>query len=188
MLTQTGTISGWIVTFMTRYRHVSLSTSGACSSGFWIGMAAGRLALGFVTDKLGLRIATTIYFGLAIAAETIFTMATSSTIYILSAILLGFFCGPLFPNGVVLLIHHLPKSLHVRAVSFVASLGQVGAAILPFALGATSQHLGIQVFRVIIFGELIMTLLLWLCFAMLPIDGVGPQEHLESSEPPEQQA
>ncbi|CAH0051064.1 unnamed protein product, partial [Clonostachys solani] len=46
-------ISGWIVSFMLRVRHSSTQLASTCSSSFWIGMAAGRLILGLLTDRVG---------------------------------------------------------------------------------------------------------------------------------------
>jgi len=157
-------MSGWIVVFMTRARHASLYFSSLCSSGFWIGMAIGRLSLGIVTDKIGIRIATVIYLGIAICLQALFSLVPIKWISLLTVSFLGFILGPLFPNGIVMLTRLLPRHLHVGAVSFVASVGQIGAALIPFASGALTQALGIQVFQVIIFSLLAITFLLWICF------------------------
>jgi fucose permease len=75
--------------------------------------------------------------------------------------------GPLFPSGVVVLTRLLPGELHIAAVSFVASLGQVGAAFLPFAIGAVVQSLGIGVFRYAILVETVLALEVWILFSKL---------------------
>ncbi|KAK6225440.1 MFS transporter [Colletotrichum tabaci] len=59
------TVSGWVVAFMLRVRNSSTYASSICSSGFWAGMAVGRVALGVVTDKLGARRAVVLYLALA---------------------------------------------------------------------------------------------------------------------------
>jgi fucose permease len=61
----------------------------------------------------------------------------------------------------------LPAELHVAAVSFVASLGQVGAALSPFAIGAVIDGMGIGVFRFAIVIETVLALLVWVAFARL---------------------
>jgi fucose permease len=75
--------------------------------------------------------------------------------------------GPLFPSAVVVLTRLLPGELHIAAVSFVASLGQIGAAFLPFAIGAVVQSLGIGVFRYAILVETVLALEVWVLFAKL---------------------
>ncbi|RMZ69213.1 mfs transporter [Pyrenophora seminiperda CCB06] len=166
------TISGWLVSFMYRYRHLSLSQSGLTSSGYWIGMATGRLLLGYATDKIGVRRATTFYFFVAITIEAAFAVVTSSTASVALMVMLGFVMGPLFPSGVVVLTRLLPGEVHVKAVSFVASLGQVGGAVLPFAIGAVVEGVGIGVFRWAILAQTVVAVGVWVAFARLRPWGV----------------
>jgi fucose permease len=169
-LTYVGTetaISGWVVSFMRRSRHSSTYESGLAASGYWIGMAVGRLSLGFLTDRLRVRRATILYSLFAIGIEVLFAILSSAAISVVLMTLLGFVMGPLFPSGVIVLTRLLPGELHVAAVSFVASLGQVGGAFLPFTIGAVVQGLGIGVFRFAILGETVLALLVWVAFARL---------------------
>ena len=160
-------ISGWVVSFMLRERHASDYIAGLSSSGYWIGMAVGRLILGFATDKMGVRRATVFYFLCAIVLEALFAAFSSLPASVILMNMLGFVMGPLFPSGVVVLTRLLPAELHVAAVSFVASLGQVGGAFLPFAIGAVVQGLGIGFFRFAILVETMLALLVWVAFAKL---------------------
>jgi fucose permease len=172
-LTYVGTetaISGWVVSFMLRQRHSTTYESGLTASGYWAGMAIGRLSLGFLTDRLGVRRATALYFLCAIGIEVLFATLSSATVSVVLMTALGFVMGPLFPSGVVVLTRLLPAELHVAAVSFVASLGQVGGAFLPFAIGAIVQCLGIGVFRFAILIETVLALLVWITFARLRPD------------------
>jgi fucose permease len=160
-------ISGWVVSFMLRERHASSYVAGLSSSCYWIGMAIGRLVLGFATDRMGVRRATVLYFLSAIAFEALFAVFRSPEASLVFMTVLGFVMGPLFPSGVVVLTRLLPAELHVAAVSFVASLGQIGGAFLPFVIGAVVQGLGIGVFRFAILSETLLALLVWLAFAKL---------------------
>ncbi|EUC31294.1 hypothetical protein COCCADRAFT_101660 [Bipolaris zeicola 26-R-13] len=174
-------ISGWVVSFMLRERHASDYIAGLSSSGYWIGMAIGRLVLGFATDRMGVRRATTLYFLSAIVFEALFAAFTSLEASIIFMTATGFVHGPLFPSGVVVLTRLLPAELHVAAVSFVASLGQIGGAVLPFAIGAVVQGLGIGVFRFAILVETLVALLVWFAFArlrpaLLPISAAHTQD------------
>lgn len=180
-------ISGWIVTFMRRARHASTYISSLSSSGFWIGMAAGRFLLGPVTDKLGVRTATACYLLIAFASQVVLAVVDLAVVSVIAVTLVGFFLGPLFPSGIVMMTRLLPKELHVGAVSFVASVGQLGAAAGPFAMGSMVQFLGIQIFQVFILAMLAVTLLTWLLFPRLPADhphreGEG-QRSIEAPEP-----
>ena len=50
-------LGGWIVTFMIRVRHGSAFASGMTATGFWLGITVGRIVLGFVTPRLGEKLA-----------------------------------------------------------------------------------------------------------------------------------
>jgi fucose permease len=171
-LTYVGTetaISGWVVSFMLRNRNATPYLANLTSSGFWTGMALGRLVLGFGTDRIGVRRATVLYFLCAGTFEVLFAVLTSPVVSIVLMTLLGFIMGPLFPSGVVVLTRLLPSELHIAAVSFVSSLGQVGGAFLPFAIGAVVQSLGIGVFRYAILAQTVLSLAVWIFFARVRI-------------------
>jgi len=53
-------LGGWIVTFMIRVRKGSPFASGMSATGFWLGVTAGRMTLGFVTPRLGEKLAITV--------------------------------------------------------------------------------------------------------------------------------
>ena len=169
-------ISGWVVPFMIRHRDATPYLAGMASSGFWGGMAVGRFTLGIVTDKLGVGRANTIYFLITIAFQVAFSFCRVRIVSIVFMTLIGFFMGPMFPSGVVILTRLLPPELHVAAVSFGASAGQLGAALLPFGIGAFIQGLGIGVFP---FSVVILSTLA--LFSWIPVSRQRPTIPLPSS-------
>jgi len=50
-------LGGWIVKFMLEVRHGEQFASGMTATGFWMGITVGRIVLGFVTPRLGERLA-----------------------------------------------------------------------------------------------------------------------------------
>ncbi|KAF2492467.1 MFS general substrate transporter [Lophium mytilinum] len=154
-------ISGWIVSFMTRHQNATPNVASNASGGFWGGMAVGRLTLGVVTDRLGVGRATIIYFLITIAFQVGFAFVHVPIASIVFMTLIGFFMGPMFASGVVMLTRLLPAELHVAGVSFTASAGQVGAALLPFGIGAFIQALGIGIFPFAVVILSILALLAW---------------------------
>jgi fucose permease len=50
-------LGGWIVTFMIRVRHGGAFASGMVATGFWLGITVGRMILGFVTPRVGEKLA-----------------------------------------------------------------------------------------------------------------------------------
>ena len=128
-------------------------------------MTAGRIALAFVTDWIGVRRASILYLLGATAMQLLFTVVEVPELSVAVMALLGFFCGPLFPSSVILMVSMLPDESHVSATSFVAAAGQAGGAMLPFILGLIVQALGIQVFELVIVAQFLATLLLWIIFS-----------------------
>ena len=53
-------VGGWVVTFMIDVRHAAYYASGMTATGFWLGITVGRVVLGFVTARLGVKLATTV--------------------------------------------------------------------------------------------------------------------------------
>jgi fucose permease len=53
-------VGGWVVTFALRVRHGSAFASGMTSVGFWLGITIGRVTLGFVTGRIGERLAISV--------------------------------------------------------------------------------------------------------------------------------
>lgn len=45
------------MTFMIRVRHGGAFASGMTATGFWIGITVGRVVLGFVTPRIGEKLA-----------------------------------------------------------------------------------------------------------------------------------
>jgi fucose permease len=135
-------------------------------------MAVGRVVLGFATERYGERWSVTVYLAFAVALELVFRIMSSIAISLVTVAFLGFFLGPLFPSGVVMVARLLPKHLHVSALAIAAAIGQIGGAFSPFVVGALTQHWGVQIFQLIIFGLLLLVLLSWLSFPRLETDEV----------------
>jgi fucose permease len=50
-------LGGWIVKFMLEVRDGGQFASGMTATGFWMGITVGRIVLGFVTPRLGEKLA-----------------------------------------------------------------------------------------------------------------------------------
>ncbi|KAI4639336.1 uncharacterized protein J4E78_010969 [Alternaria triticimaculans] len=162
-----GALGGWIVTFMRRERAGGEFESGIVATGFWTGIAAGRLVLSFITPKLGEKLAVLIYIVIAITCQLMFWLVPSFHVSAIFVALQGFFLGPLFPAVIVAATKALPPHLHVSAIGFAAAIGVGGGAALPFAIGSLAQTKGLGVLQPIILAVLAALLVLWLCFPKL---------------------
>ncbi|KAF4450310.1 hypothetical protein F53441_6593 [Fusarium austroafricanum] len=156
-------VGGWIVQFMIRVRNAEKYPAGMTSMGFWLGLTVGRALLGFVTPRLGVKVAVSLYLPAAMALQLIFWLVPSFYVSAVTVAFQGFFLGPLFPAVVVATTKMMPKHLHVSCIGFAAAFGGSGAAILPFAVGAIAQAKGVKTLQPIILAFLAALLALWLC-------------------------
>lgn len=129
-------VGGWVVTFMLEERSGEAFASGMVATGFWLGLTVGRVILGFVTARMGEKLAITVYLVLAVAMELLFWQIRSFVSSAIFVAFLGFFLGPIFPGAIVVITKRLPTRLHVSAIGFIAAVGASGAAVIPFATGA----------------------------------------------------
>lgn len=53
-------LGGWIVVFMIQVRQGAEFASGMTAMGFWLGITVGRVVLGFVTPRLGEKLAISV--------------------------------------------------------------------------------------------------------------------------------
>lgn len=129
-------VGGWIVVFMQDIRHGEPFANGLVATGFWLGLTVGRVILGFITGRIGEKLAITIYLVLSLAMELLFWLIPSFISSAIFVAFLGFFLGPIYPSAIVVLTKLLPTRLHVSAIGFVAAVGASGATVMPFMTGA----------------------------------------------------
>ncbi|KAL9089988.1 MAG: hypothetical protein Q9165_005517 [Trypethelium subeluteriae] len=159
------TLGGWIVTFMMSVRHGAPFSAGMVETGFWLGITLGRVVLGFVTPRVGEKLAIAVYLPIAMGLQLLFWLVPQFYVGAVAVSLQGFFLGPLFPAAVVAATKLLPKHLHVSAVGFASAFGGGGAAVFPFAVGAIAQAKGVQVLQPIVLAMLAAA---WACWMALP--------------------
>lgn len=158
-------LGGWVVTFMLQIRGTGSFDAGISATAFWLGITIGRVILGFVTGRIGEKLAILIYLGCAMVLHLIFYFIPSMYASFIAVSLEGFFLGPLFPAAIIATTKLLPPHLHVSGVGFAAAIGASGACLLPFAVGAIAQSKGVQVLMPIILAFLAANAAVWF---MLP--------------------
>lgn len=158
-------VGGWLPTFMITVRHGGNFPAGIAVVGYWLGLTVGRLVLGFITGRLGEKVAVSIYLVLAMALELGFWLIPSFVSSAIFVAFLGFFLGPIFPAAIVVATKLLPQRLHISAIGFAAASGSGGGSVLPFAIGAISEAKGVWVLQLILLAFIVVTLALWLALS-----------------------
>ncbi|ROT42674.1 MFS general substrate transporter [Sodiomyces alkalinus F11] len=179
-------LGGWVVTFMLRVRDASAYASGISGSGFWAGMAVGRAALGFVTERFGERLCISIYLACCLALQLLFWLVPQFVVSAVAVAFLGFFLGPMFPGAVMVTAKLLPKDVHVSAIGFAMAIGGTGGTVFPFIIGAIAAGRGVWVLQPIILALIGVVAVVWFLFPRIKkrdeetVDGATQTETLSS--------
>ncbi|KAJ9607502.1 hypothetical protein H2200_007580 [Cladophialophora chaetospira] len=159
--------SDWIILFMRRVRHYEPLKASLSSSSFWTGMAIGRLLLGFVTQYFGLGISITAYIIFSTTLQILFRTIQNDSLSLVLLGLNGFFCGPLFPSGILLLAAKLPQKAHVGAVAAAAAMGQIGGAVAPLGIGLLADRFGMGHLLDVVLALSVSMLVVWILFSRI---------------------
>ncbi|KAL8832057.1 MAG: hypothetical protein Q9191_000511 [Dirinaria sp. TL-2023a] len=171
-------ISGWVVTYSLRVRHAGPFAAGMSSVAFWAGLTVGRVVLGFVTPRIGERLAIFVYLASSVVAHLVFWLVPVYPVSATGVAFLGAFIGPFFPAAVAAAAKLLPTHLHVGGVGFIAAFGAAGACVLPFAVGGIAQARGVQTLMPIVLAMLVADAVVW---ALLPsLKGKPPGSKAEA--------
>ncbi|KAJ7353451.1 major facilitator superfamily domain-containing protein [Mycena albidolilacea] len=154
------TIGGWITTYIIDVRGGGAS-AGYISSGFFGGIMVGRLALLWLNRKIGEYRALFLYIALAIGLELVVWFVPSLIGGAVAVALTGVFLGPMYP----IVMNHagrvVPRRLLAGSVGWIAGLGQVGSAILPFITGAIASKTGIRALQPLLVSLMCLFPVLW---------------------------
>lgn len=155
---------------MLRVRHAAEFAAGATGSGFWAGQAAGRMALGFVTERFGERICIAAYLVISVALQLVFWLVPQFVVSAIAASLVGFFIGPMFPGAINLTAKLLPKHIHVSAMGFAMAMGGTGGTVFPFAIGAIAEKSGVWVLQPVVLGLFVVLAITWFLYPRVPVN------------------
>ncbi|VUC29221.1 unnamed protein product [Clonostachys rosea] len=161
------TVTGWGIAYMNRVNEGSNLLGGACVSLFHLGLAAGKLSLGVMTRYVPVQLLVTSFLCLALLSQVAFAVSTVPAVSVALMALLGFLLGPLYPSGIIMMTELLPREVQVAGISFVNSMGQIGAAFMPFVFGLISNRFGIEMLVYYVCLQLALIIPLWLCFFRL---------------------
>ncbi|RAH48690.1 MFS transporter [Aspergillus brunneoviolaceus CBS 621.78] len=161
-------LAGWVVTFMSDAKHEAPFASGLTAAWFWLGLSLGRIALGFVTPRLGERLAVILYILCEIAIGFVIHFGPIVVVAAVATAMQGFFLGPLFPAIVYATVRLLPEHMHVTAVGVATGFSSLGSSTFPFLVGVVAEAHGVTLLQpfVIVLSALILAL--WVSLPRLP--------------------
>lgn len=143
-------ISGWVISYLIKYRHGEPSQVGYVTAGFWGGITVSRFILMHLAQKVGEK--------LAVLALTIGAAACQLVVWLVPNIIgnavaesvVGLFMGPIYPCATAVFAKLLPRDIQITSLSIVTSMGSSGGAIIPFITGLLAQRLSTVVLHPIV--------------------------------------
>ena len=132
----------WCFTLMREARGLGVEAAGSWTAAYWASLTAGRIALGFVVDRIGpdrlLRLAA-----LGVVTGAVLFAAASGLAGRLGLLLLGASLAPMYPTLMARTPARLGHATTPHAVGFQVSSATLGAALLPGAVGLVAARAGI---------------------------------------------
>jgi fucose permease len=155
------TVGGWLVEYLVKARKGQLSSVGYVATGYYGGVALGRLALVEPTHRFGERPMLLIYSLICLVLQVIFWRVKSVIADAIVVSLMGFLLGPYFAAGVSVGTKLLPKDIHAPALSLIFVIGQSGGTLFPVVTGVITAKAGVGVLQPIVIGLLVATAASW---------------------------
>ncbi|KAG2750782.1 MFS general substrate transporter [Suillus brevipes Sb2] len=165
------TFQGFIVTYLLTNRGSSPDTVGYVSSGFWGGMAAGRILWGYYCTGLTFTQRKHIIHactGVAFLMTILIWFVNSTIENALSSAVVGLMYGPIFPGTLGLCNDVLPRDVHMVSMAILTAVASAGSAVLPFMTGIISNMDGMRVFCYVTVSQTVAMFVLWLFFPSSP--------------------
>lgn len=151
----------WTSTYLVDVKKIIPSVSALGTSFFFLGITLGRIISGFLSIRISSKDILRLSFLLLILGIIIlFIELPSNYYYLLSFILIGLGCAPIFPT----LMHETPKifgkDLSQTIISMQMASAYLGGAIIPSAFGFIISFFGTHIFPAFLLGLSIIMILL----------------------------
>jgi fucose permease len=134
----------WSFTLLTEGRGVSLERAGTWVSLYWAALTAGRVAFGFIADRVPLDGLLRVALAGALLGTALFSVASFEGASLAGLLLLGFSLAPVYPCLMALTPQRLDRAHAVHAIGFQGMAGMVGSVLLPSLAGLLVTHLGLD--------------------------------------------
>ncbi|KAI8377851.1 major facilitator superfamily domain-containing protein [Radiomyces spectabilis] len=156
------TFGSWGYIYLTEGRQGNEEIMGYVVTGFWGGMAIGRLFLGYLANRFGEKSLTSICNSMSLILVGQLWLSNDIVIVCIVFVVVGFLQAPVFTTAIALICKLLPRELHATALGCIAAGTSVGAAFFPFITGALSEIYGISTFPVVCFAMLAVMQCIWM--------------------------
>ncbi|KAI7856819.1 major facilitator superfamily domain-containing protein [Circinella umbellata] len=138
------TIGNWGYTFLINMRSTDTTAMAHLMTGYWSGICAGRLFLGFATSRFGEKRMVYCYLSTIVVMLILFWALPYVGANAISLIITGCALGPIFPTMVSVAQRLVPNHLYATIVGFLSAFASAGTAIFPYASGVLIGSEGVS--------------------------------------------
>lgn len=124
----------WIATQMTEVVRSSDGTATVAVSLFWAGLTAGRAAAIVVSRYLRPLVLLFLAVSVILAGVVVVLVTGIESVALVSAFVVGFGCGPVFPTTLAAISDHYPAQFAAVSGTVIA-VGNMGAMVIPWLQG-----------------------------------------------------
>jgi fucose permease len=157
--------SGWFISYLINYRHGDPARVGYVTSGFWAGITIGRFTLTHLAHRIGEKRFVFAMGGGVLVFQLLSWLIPNIIGNAVSVAILGLLLGPVYPAAATVFTQLLPRNVQTIAISFIASAGSSGGALVPFFTGLLAQGYGTWVLHPVCIAGFVLMLG---CWAALP--------------------
>lgn len=146
----------WASSYLVLSRGISVETAASWASLFYIGITAGRLIGGFISDRLGDRKMVLIGQGIIVLGVVLLALPLHEYAALCALICIGVGCAPIYPS----LLHETPVRFGAdnsqAVIGMQMASAYIGSTCMPSVFGFLSTYIGIQAypFYLLFFGVL----------------------------------
>ncbi len=156
-------VAAWATTLMTD-KKVSEGSASTLLSVFWLTFMGSRLITALTLPAGADKILVISLAGLCVVFTLGIAFSRSATVTCAMVVAAGLILGPIFPTLIAILLGHVPKPLHGRAVGLFFCIGGIGWTFVPLLIGWTAKRTNVQ--RAFLIAALSAVLLTGLCLVL----------------------
>ncbi|QKX58540.1 uncharacterized protein TRUGW13939_05665 [Talaromyces rugulosus] len=156
-------ISGWIVSYLIKYRDGDPAHVGYVSAGFWAGITLGRFLLSPIARRVGEKLSVFVLVAGVIGFQIMSWLIPNIIGEAVVVSVLGLLLGPVYPCATVVFNRLLPRDIQTTSLGFISAMGSSGGAVAPLITGLLAQKFGTVVLHPICLGLYGVMLVAWAC-------------------------
>jgi len=136
-------VGQWCFSWLTEGRGLGIEAAGSWTSGYWASLTLGRVALGWLAERVGtarlLRLA-----GLGAVGGVALLVLAAGWPGRLGLLLLGMSLAPVYPTLMARTPAHVGPALTSHTVGFLVSSGTLGSSLVPGLVGVLVERVGLN--------------------------------------------